>query len=137
MAPTAKLALIAVRAGLGVDALLGQAQSLDGPAAHQVLIHDLRGVTGLHMAVPDGVGIDHNRWPMFALVQAKGFVDAYGGAESGGFGQLLQLGEELTFAVRGAGRARRIGRTSVVADKNVMLKRGQAVFLLDVDDWFI
>jgi hypothetical protein len=124
-----------VRAGFGVDALLSQAQALDGPAAHQVLLNDLRGVSGLHMTVPDGFGIDHNRRPVFALVQAKGLVDANGGAESGSFGQLLQLGAEIAFAIRGAGWAGRIGGTSVVADKNVMLKRGQAVFLLGAADW--
>ena len=124
-----------MRACFRVDALLGHAQALNGPAANQMLLDDLRGVRRLHMAVPDGLGIDHNRWPMFALVQAKGFVDANGGAQSGGFSQLLQLGVEIAFAVRGAGRAGRIGGSSVVADKNVMLKRGQAVFLLGADDW--
>jgi hypothetical protein len=43
---------------------------------------------------------------------------------------LLQLREQLAFPIAGAGRARRIDGTDVVADKHVTLKRGQAMFLL-------
>jgi hypothetical protein len=124
----------AVGAALGVDALVGKTQTLNGPAAHQMLLHDLRGISGLHMAVPDGVGVNHHRRPVFALVQTEGLVDAHGGAETGRFRKLLQLGMEFAFSVGSAGRAGRIGGTDVVADKNMTFKRGQAVFLLGVAD---
>ena len=122
--------LTAVRAGLGVDARVGKTQALDGPASYKVLLHNLRGVAGLHVAVPDGFGIDHYRGAMFALIQAERFVDANGSAESGSLGQLLQLGVEIAFAIGGAGWARRIGGTGIMADKDVAFERGQAVFLL-------
>jgi hypothetical protein len=67
---------------------------------------------------------------MLALIQAKRFVDAHSGAEPGGFCQLLQLRVKFAFPIAGAGRARRIGGTDVVADKQMTLKRGQVVFLL-------
>ena len=132
---TDRCSLAPVRTAFGIHALLGQPQPLHRPPPNQVLIHNLRRILNSYMPVPHRLRIHHHRWPMFALVQAKGFVDANGGAQSGGFSQLLQLGVEIAFAVRGAGRARRIGGSSVVADKNVMLKRGQAVFLLGADDW--
>jgi hypothetical protein len=122
--------LTAVGAGFCVDALFGQAQALDGMAAYQVLFHDGRGVRGLQVAVPDGIGVNDDRRPMFALVEAAGFVDADFDAEAGGFGELLQLCEELAFSVGSAGRAGRIGGTGVLADKDVTFKCGQAVFLL-------
>jgi len=122
--------LTAVGAGFCVDALFGQAKALDGMAAYQVLFHDGRGVRGLQVAVPDGIGVNDDRRPMFALVEAAGFVDADGRTEAGRLGKLLQLGEELAFSVGSAGRAGRIGGTSVQTDKNVTFKCGQAVFLL-------
>jgi hypothetical protein len=125
-----------MRAGFGVDAFVGQTQALDRPAAHQVLFHDLCGVSGLHMAVPDGFGVNHYRWSMFALVKAHGFVDAHGSAKTGGFRQLLQLGMKLAFPIGSARWAGRIGGTGVMTDKNVVFERGQAVFLLGADDWY-
>ena len=67
-----------MRAGLGVDARVGKTQALDGPAAHQMLLDNFRRVRWLHMAVPDGLRVDHHRGPMFALIKAEGFVDAHG-----------------------------------------------------------
>jgi len=68
-----------VGAGFGVDAFLGQPQALDGLAANQMLLHNLRGVGRLHMAVPHRIGIDDDRRPVFALVEAAGFVNAHRG----------------------------------------------------------
>jgi len=82
-----------VSTGFGVDAFLGQPQALHGLAANQMLFHNLRGVGGLDMAVPDRIRIYHYCGPMFALIETAGFVNAHSGAETGGFGELLQLGE--------------------------------------------
>ena len=87
------------------------------------------------MAIPDGIGINHYGWAVFALIQTSGFVDADFGAKSGGFGELLQLGEELALSVGGAGWAGSIGGSGVVTDKNVAFKCGQAVFLLGAVIW--
>jgi hypothetical protein len=131
---SAVVLLTAVRAGFGIDALVGQAQAFHGPAAHQMLLHNLRGIRGLHMAVPDGLGINHHRRPVLALVKAKRFVDAHFGAQAGGFRQLLQLSVKIAFSIGSAGRAWRIGGAGVMADKNMMFEYGQAVFLLSTAD---
>ena len=99
-----------------------------------MFFHDGGGVCWLHMAVPDGIGIDDYGGPMLALVETAGFVDADGRAEAGSFRELLQLGEELAFSVGGAGRAGRFGGTGVVADKYMTFKWGQAMFLLGADE---
>ena len=122
--------LTPVRAGLGVDASVGQTETLDGLAADQVLFHNLRGVRGLYVAIPDGLGIDHNRGAVLALIETAGFVDAHGAAEAGGLRELLQLGEELAFPIGRTGWAWRIGRACVLADKNMMLKGWQSGILL-------
>jgi hypothetical protein len=115
-------ALTAVGAGFGVDAFLRQPQALDGLAANQMLLHNLRGVRRLYMAVPDRIRINDDRGSMFALVKAAGFVDAHRGAEAGGFRELLQLGEELALSVCGAGRAGSVGRADVVTDEDMTFK---------------
>jgi hypothetical protein len=119
-----------VRACFGVDAFIGQAQPLDRPAAYQVLLHNLRGIGWLNVAIPDGFGINHHCRPVFALIQTKRLIDADCGCETGGLGQLLQLGEEFTLSIAGAGWAWGIGGALVMADKDMAFKRGQAVFLL-------
>jgi hypothetical protein len=82
-----------VRAAFGVQALVGHAQPLDRLAAHQVLLNDVRGIRGVHVAVPDRLGINHHHGPVFALVQAAGLVDAHRFAQARGPGKLLQLDE--------------------------------------------
>ena len=123
-----------VRAAFRVDALIGQPQAFDGTAAHQVLLYDLRGVRRLYMAIPDAFGIYHYGWAVFALIKAAGFIDAHDRAQPRGFRQLLQLSVEFAFSIAGAGWARGIGGTGVEANKDVTLKRGQAVFLLADDE---
>ena len=123
-----------MRAGFCVDAFIGQAQPLDRPATDQMLLHNLRGIGRLHVAVPYGFGINNHSRPMFALVKAEGLIDADRGCEAGSFGELLQLREELALAIGGAGWAWGIGGALVMANENMAFKRGQAVFLLG---WFV
>jgi hypothetical protein len=123
-----------MRAALCVDALISQSQALDGPAAHQVLLHDLRGIRCLHMPIPYGFRVNHHRGPVLALVKAHRFIDAHRRAQSGGFRQLLQLSVKFAFSIGGAGRTGSIGGTGVVANKDMAFKRGQAVFLLGGDE---
>lgn len=119
-----------MRAGFGVDAFVGEPQALDWPPTYQMLLDNFRRVGCLHMAVPDSLRVDDHRGPVFALIKAEGLIDPHGRAEPRSFGQLLQLSVKLALAICGAGWARRIGGTGVVADKNMALKRGQWVFLL-------
>jgi hypothetical protein len=62
--------LLAVRASFSVDALIGQAQSLHGLAANQVLLYDFRRVLRLHVSVPYRLRVHHHCGPMLALVKA-------------------------------------------------------------------
>jgi len=124
----------AMRAGFAVDAFVGDTQTLDRPAMHEVFLHNLRRVFGPHASIPDRIRINHDRWPMLALIEAAGLVDAHFSAEAGVLGLLLQHGEKLAFAIFGAGRAWSALGAHIVADENVTFKDGQAVFLLD---WII
>ena len=60
----------AVRARFCVDAHIGEAEPLNGTAVDQMLLHNLRGIFGLYMAVPHGLGIYDDGWPVLALVKA-------------------------------------------------------------------
>ena len=119
-----------MRTGLGVDARVGQAQALHRPAIHKVFLHNFRGIFGLHMPVPDRLGIDHNRRPMLALVEAAGFVDPDGISQARSLGELLQLRMQLALSIRSARRPRSAFRTGIMADKNVTLEQGQSMLLL-------
>jgi hypothetical protein len=114
-------------AGLGVNALVGQPEPLYGTAVDQVLLHDLRGVFRPYTAIPHGLGIDDHRGPVLALVQAERLVDAHLGAQTSGLGQLLQLGEQLALSIGGAGRAGRTFGTDVMANKDMVFKKGQRI----------
>ena len=60
--------------GFGVDAFLGQPQAFHGLAANQMLFHNLRGVGGLDMAVPDCIRIDHQIRAVLSLIETAGLV---------------------------------------------------------------
>lgn len=118
-----------MRAGLGVETFVGQAQALDGTATDEVLIDNFGGVFRADMPVPDGLRVDDDGGPMLALVQTAGLVDADARGEAGGLGQLLNGGMELSLAIGVAGGARGVLGTGIGADKDVAFKRGQAVLL--------
>ena len=63
--------LFPMRAGFGVDALIGQAQPLNWLAANQVFFYDLRCIFRLNVPVPDRLWIHHHGWPVLALVKAS------------------------------------------------------------------
>ena len=55
-------------------------QALDRPPSEDVGLHDLVNVLQRDVAVPDGVGINHDGGAVFALVEASRLVNADGGA---------------------------------------------------------
>ncbi len=75
-----------MRATLRIQALIGNAQPLHWPPAHQVLRDNLRRILRLHIPVPNRFRIHNHRRPVFALVQAQGFVDPYSAGQTGVFG---------------------------------------------------
>jgi hypothetical protein len=114
-----------MRAAGGVDAALGQPQPLDGTSAGQVLADDLLHIFRLNMAVPHGLRINDNGWPVLALVETAGFVSADAGAETGGANGILKQALQLSLAVGGAGWAGTPWFTGIGTDKDVMFKSGQ------------
>jgi hypothetical protein len=85
------------------------------------------GIFRLDIAVPDGVRINHNHRPVFALVQTSGFVDANPSREPCVFRQLLKAGMQIALAVAGTGGTRRLRGANVVTDKDMMFKSGQGI----------
>ena len=94
-------------------------QALDRPPSEDVGLHDLVNVLQRDVAVPDGVGINHDGGAVFALVEASRLVGADGGAGSG----LGQADLEGSVKVAGGGTiataARMIVGTLVAADEDV------------------
>ncbi len=118
-----------MRAGLGINARIGQAQPFYRTAVYQVLLHYLRGIFGLDVSVPDSLGIHNHRWSVFALVQATRLVDAHGASQAGGLGELLQLRVQFALSIGCARGPWSTFRTDIVANKNVVFKQGQASLL--------
>jgi hypothetical protein len=116
-----------MRACLGVHTGVGQAEAFHRAAIDQVLLHDLSGIIGLHVAIPNRLGIDDDRGTVFALVEAQGLIDADSVAETGRFRELLQLGVQLALAVSCARGPRSTFRADVMADEDVVLERWQMV----------
>ena len=119
-----------MRAGLCVDALIGQAQPFDWPPGDQVFGDNLRRVFRLYVPIPNRLGVNDDRRAVFALIQTAGFVDAHLVAQPCGLGQFLQLRVQLAGPICGTGGARRTLGPDVVADKDVVFKCGQVVILL-------
>lgn len=124
-----------MRADLGIDAFFSQAQALHGMAADKMLLDNRRCIFRMNMAVPDCFWINDDCWPMFALVKTAGLIDSDFGAESCCLYKLLQLGVQFAFSICRARRPGSIGGAGIVADKNVVFKAGQAVFLLGDADF--
>jgi hypothetical protein len=77
-----------MRARLGIDALIGDAQSFYGTPVNQVFLDDLGRVFRLHAAIPDRVRINYHRRSVFALIETARFVDPHCGAKTGSLRQL-------------------------------------------------
>jgi hypothetical protein len=119
-----------MRAALGINACVRQPQPLHGSPVHQVFLHNFRSIFGLHMPIPDCLGIHHDSGAVLALIQATGLVDAHRAPQPRGLGQLLELRMQFAFTVRSARGARRAFRTGIMADENVAFEQGQSMLLL-------
>lgn len=106
----------------GVEALVGDHQSLDRLIADDVRVNDLVNIGRGNVAVPDGFRINDNRWAVLALVKTPGFVSADGAFDSA----LCEFGLEGSMKVSVAGAiaaaTRMIVRTLVGADKDVLFE---------------
>ncbi len=113
---------LAVRAVVGVEAGVGEAEALDGTAVEDVFGDDLVYVFDVDEAVPDGLGVDDDGGAVLALVEAAGFVGADGVLEAGVFDGVFEGGFEL-FAAAGAATGTGGGAVALVgADEDVVVK---------------
>ena len=119
-----------MRAAFVVQAVLGHAQALDGPAGDEVLGNNGLRIFRVNIAVPDRIGVDHNHWTVLALIEASGLIDADAAGQPGFPDEMLQTRVQLAFPVAGAGRTGSVERANIVADKNVPFKPCQTDFLL-------
>jgi hypothetical protein len=55
---------------VAVDAGFSQSQPFHWASPDQVLSNDLLNIAGVHVAVPDGLGINNDHRAMLALIQA-------------------------------------------------------------------
>jgi hypothetical protein len=102
---------LAVRAGGGIQAGVGQAQALDGDAAEKVRLDDFIDIGEGNVAVPNGFGVDDDRGTVFALIEAPGFIGAYRQGNS----RMGQAGLEGTVEAGGTSRVTAAARMSVRA----------------------
>jgi hypothetical protein len=111
-----------MRAMFSIEAGGGESQPLHRAAMHQVLVDDLIYIFKPDKAIPDSLGIDHNRRTMLALVETAGLVGADQMLQSSLLDGILEGGFELLTAF---GKAAWPGRGFVAfvgADKDMVLK---------------
>ncbi len=110
-----------MRAAVGIDAGVGEAEAFDGAAVEEMLLDDLFGITGFGKTVPDGVGIDDEDGAVLALVEAARLVDADTVFQARGFDGIFESAAEFFPVSEGAAGAG--GFVALVeADKEVMFE---------------
>jgi len=119
-----------MRAAFVIQAFLGHAQALDGPAGDEMFGNNGLCVFRLDIAVPDRIGVDHNHRAVLALIEASGLINADAAGQPGFPDEMLQTRVQLAFPVAGAGRTGSVERANIVADKDVPFKPCQTDFLL-------
>ena len=108
-------------AGSGIDAPVGQTQSLHRTAPHQMGGNNFVHIGFSDVPVPDSFRIDDHGWSMFALVEAAGLIDADASLKARRIHSLLEACLQLRFAV-GITAGTRAARFALVdADKYVPL----------------
>lgn len=106
----------------GIEAGAGEPQPLDGAAMDEMLGDNFVHIFKPDEAVPDSLGIDHDRRAMLALVEATGLVGADEVLEAGIFDGVLEGGFELLAA---SGKTAWAGRGFIAlvgADEDMVLK---------------
>lgn len=114
-----------MRTGLGVQALVCNAKAFDRSASDKMFADNLGGVFQAHVAVPDGIWVDHDRGTVLALIETPGLVYPDATSEAGCPGEILQFSVQFAFAVSSAAGARRAFRADVVTDEDMAFKNGQ------------
>lgn len=76
--------------GCRVEAAVRQNKSLYGTTSDQMGGNDLIDIRFRDIAIPDSLRIYDHGWPMFALVQTAGLIDANATLETGSIHCLLE-----------------------------------------------
>ena len=105
-----------------VEAPVGEAQTLDRDATHDVRFDDLFYIGFGNKSIPDCVRVDDDVRSVFALVQASGLVCAHSAFESALGQPLLEHLLQFSFGVRIAAAARMASRALVPTDEDVFLE---------------
>ena len=116
---TLRLPVLAI---CGIDAFLTQAQAFYRLSANNVGVDDFIDVIERDTSVPDRLGINHEVWTMFALVETPGLVGSNPPSQTS-FGKLLLEGLlQLCVSLRITTPAWMSRNPLVSADENVLLK---------------
>lgn len=111
-----------MRAILRVEAAFGDPESLDRTIAHDVGCNDFLHVAGANTTVPDRIGIYHDVRPVFALIEATGFVSPNRGPQPSECYPRLECAMQFTLTGRIAAASRMAFRPLIGANENVFLK---------------
>jgi hypothetical protein len=113
-----------MRATGGVDAFFGKHEAFYRPAVHDVGFDNFFNVRGGDAAVPDGIGIHHDRGPVFALIETARHIRAHSFLEPAESEFLLE--EELKLGLaRGIAAAARVSWLALIAaDEKMLLELG-------------
>jgi len=123
--PPAELhAPASVRTVPRVDALIREPQAFHGLAVGKVRLHNLLNILGRDEAVPDRLGIHHQRHTVLALVQTARGIHSDPAGEPALSSQKLQPVTNLVGAFPAAATTRVSLRSRVGTHKNVSLERG-------------
>jgi len=113
-----------MRAVVAIDAGLGQAQPFYRTASHEMLLDDLLDVMWMHIAVPDGFGIDDHHRAVLALVQAGRLIGPNLVLETGLFDGIFKSWFQLLASPGKTTGTRGCLVALVGADKDMVLKTG-------------
>ncbi len=118
-----------VRTGRCIDAAVREHEPLHRAAIDQVGLDDLFDIAGRYESVPDSVGINHDGWAVFALIQTTRFIHANGRFQARILNLVLEEWQEFAFAIICAASSGASRLTDVGTDENMVLKLCQAIGL--------
>jgi hypothetical protein len=106
----------------GIQALVSQPESFHRTSSHDVGFHNLVYIIQRDSSIPDCFRINHNVWPMLALIQAAGVIGANSALQSELRQFLLESRVQFGPSARIAAAAHMALGAHIAADENVAFK---------------
>ena len=103
----------------GIQALVFQPESFHRTSSHDVGFNNLVYIIRRDSSIPDCFRINHNVWPMLALIEAAGVIGANSALQSPLGEFLLESCVQFGTSAGIAAAARMVLRPHIAADKNV------------------